>query len=60
MNQLNQIIADCDAERAKQKNKLNHVMNERDILGNRIPLLLYMIRWPLHYMFYINLLRSMS
>eukprot|EP00906_Rhabdomonas_costata_P030248 RCo042735 len=35
-NQLNQIIADCDAERAKQKNKLTHVMNERDILGTQL------------------------
>eukprot|EP00992_Anisonema_acinus_P014683 TRINITY_DN9407_c0_g1_i1.p1 TRINITY_DN9407_c0_g1~~TRINITY_DN9407_c0_g1_i1.p1 ORF type:complete len:904 (-),score=433.25 TRINITY_DN9407_c0_g1_i1:147-2804(-) len=36
INQLNQIIADCDAERAKQKKKLNHVMNERDILGTQL------------------------
>lgn len=35
-NQLNQIIADCDAERVKQRNKLSHVMNERDILGTQL------------------------
>eukprot|EP00668_Euglena_longa_P002082 GGOE01002417.1.p1 GENE.GGOE01002417.1~~GGOE01002417.1.p1 ORF type:complete len:903 (+),score=469.56 GGOE01002417.1:56-2710(+) len=36
INQLNQIITDCDAERAKQKKKLSHVMNERDILGTQL------------------------
>jgi len=36
IQQLNQIITDCDAERAKQRKKLNHVMNERDILGTQL------------------------
>eukprot|EP00755_Sulcionema_specki_P017133 Sspe_Gene.10907::Locus_3677_Transcript_1_1_Confidence_1.000_Length_2788::g.10907::m.10907 len=36
MQQLSQIISDCDAERAKQRKKLNHVMNERDILGTQL------------------------
>ncbi|KAJ9441699.1 Cilia- and flagella-associated protein 58 [Diplonema papillatum] len=36
IHQLGQIITDCDAERAKQRKKLNHVMNERDILGTQL------------------------
>ena len=36
IHQLGQIITDCDAERAKQRKKENHVMNERDILGTQL------------------------
>eukprot|EP01063_Lacrimia_lanifica_P019756 TRINITY_DN27185_c0_g1_i1.p1 TRINITY_DN27185_c0_g1~~TRINITY_DN27185_c0_g1_i1.p1 ORF type:complete len:887 (+),score=504.18 TRINITY_DN27185_c0_g1_i1:146-2806(+) len=36
IHQLGQIIQDCDAERAKQRKKENHVMNERDILGTQL------------------------